>query len=247
MPRRLDERVSRWHADACRSLDDPCEPSRCQSEILCRLWISLFECVHNRRRAGQAPTIKRVGPSWIGTSKLNAKAANGVAVSNDYLRDITVLIADDQDFIRSLVREMLRVLGCWKIHDARDGETAWDLVKVKPIDMVITDWYMAPIDGLELTRLIRNDDASPNPYVPVIMISGFAEQPRIVEARDSGINEFVVKPLAPRALYNRIQNVIENPRQFVRTASFFGPDRRRKAEVVEDDRRGGPPPAQAAQ
>ncbi len=165
-------------------------------------------------------------------------------MSNGYLRDVTVLVADDQDFIRSLVREMLRVLGGTKIYDARDGEDAWELIKVKPIDLVIADWYMAPMDGLELTRLIRNDNASPNPYVPVIMMSGFAERTRIVEARDCGISEFVVKPLAPKALFGRIQNVIENPRQFVRTASFFGPDRRRKDHVVEDDRRGKPVPVE---
>lgn len=159
-------------------------------------------------------------------------------MSNNYLRDVAVLIVDDQDFIRSLVREMLRVLGCSKIYDAPDGEKAWEIVKTKSIDLVIADWYMQPMAGLELTRLIRNDKASPNPYVPVLMISGYSEWSRIIEARDAGINEFVVKPLSAKALFGRIQYVIEHPRQFVRTQTFFGPDRRRKAQDVKDDRRG---------
>ncbi|MEK9723621.1 MAG: response regulator [Rhodospirillaceae bacterium] len=162
-------------------------------------------------------------------------------MANNYLRDVTVLVADNQEFVCSLVRVMLRPLGCTKVRDASSGEQAWEIFLSSPVDLIIADWYMKPMDGLELTRHIRNDKQSPNPYVPVIMISGFAEMARIVEARDAGINEFVVKPLAAKALFSRIQAVIEHPRQFVRTASFFGPDRRRKEQEVEDDRRGKKP------
>jgi len=159
-------------------------------------------------------------------------------MANEYLKDVTVLVVDDQEFVRSLVRQMLRVLGCTKVIDAENGEAAWEIIKVKAVDLVITDWYMSPGDGIQLTRLIRNDKLSPNPYLPIIMMSGFAERARIYGARDSGINEFIVKPLSARALFGRIQNVIEHPRQFVRTKIFFGPDRRRKNEAVKEDRRG---------
>lgn len=140
-----------------------------------------------------------------------------------------------------LVREMLRAIGGTRIFDATDGEDAWESLQTRPVDLIITDWYMKPVDGLALTRRIRTDPKCNNPYVPVIMISGYAEAPRIVQARDSGINEFVVKPLAPKALFSRIQNVIEHPRQFVRTHEFFGPDRRRRDIAVDDNRRGKPP------
>ena len=164
-------------------------------------------------------------------------------MDNDYLADVSVLVVDDQEFILSKVREMLRVLGAHKIHDARDGEQAWEFLKHTQIDLMITDWYMKPVDGLALTHRVRNDQASPNPYLPIIMISGYSERQRIFKARDSGINEFVVKPLSAKALFGRIVNVIEHPRQFVRTESFFGPDRRRRKQEVDDDRRGkGAPP-----
>jgi len=159
-------------------------------------------------------------------------------MANNYLRDVTVLIVDDQEFIHSLVRQMLRVLGCTKMIHADNGDDAWQIVMNKPVDLVITDWYMEPVDGIELTDRIRNNKLCPNPYLPVIMMSGFAERARIYGARDSGINEFVVKPLSARALFGRIQNVIEHPRQFVRTQSFFGPDRRRRDKPIQDDRRG---------
>jgi two-component system, chemotaxis family, chemotaxis protein CheY len=162
-------------------------------------------------------------------------------MDNDYLKDVSILIVDDQEFILNLVRAMLRVLGAEMIHDAKDGEQAWDCLKANSIDMLITDWYMKPVDGLELVHKIRNDKESPNPYLPIIMISGYSERARIFQARDSGINEFVVKPLSAKALFSRIMNVIEHPRQFVRTEMFFGPDRRRKKQDVDDDRRGKTP------
>ncbi len=159
-------------------------------------------------------------------------------MGNDYLRDVSILVVDDQDFILNLVREMLRVLGAETIYDARDGEEAWEMLQTNPIDMMITDWYMKPVDGLALVHRVRNDQKSPNPYLPIIMISGYSERLRIIKARDSGINEFVVKPLSAKALFGRIVNVIEHPRQFVRTKTFFGPDRRRKSQEVSEDRRG---------
>lgn len=166
-------------------------------------------------------------------------------MANTYLENVIVLIVDDQEFIRNLVREMSRVLGCAQIYDVSNGEDAWEFVKKRPVDLAIVDWYMKPTDGIELTRRIRHEKDCPNPYLPIIMMSGFAEQARIFGARDSGINEFIVKPLSAKALFSRIQNVIEHPRQFVRTATFFGPDRRRKAQDVKDDRRGKAPPEEA--
>lgn len=159
-------------------------------------------------------------------------------MDNDYLKGVSILIVDDQEFILNLVRAMLRVLGAEMVYDARDGEEAWESLAAQPIDMMITDWYMKPVDGLALVHRIRNDKQSPNPYLPIIMMSGYSERARIFRARDSGINEFVVKPLSAKALFGRIVNVIEHPRQFVRTDSFFGPDRRRRNHDVEDDRRG---------
>jgi two-component system chemotaxis response regulator CheY len=96
---------------------------------------------------------------------------------------------------------------------------------------VIADWMMRPMDGIAFTRLIRNDPSSPNPYVPVILMTGFSERRRVVQARDSGVTEFLVKPFNAKDLYKRIAQVIERPRQFVKSEDFFGPDRRRKSTI----------------
>ena len=87
---------------------------------------------------------------------------------------------------------------------------------------------MEPLDGLDFVRLVRTAKDSPNPYVPIIMLSGYTEYRRVTEARDAGINEFLAKPISARALYLRFASIIDNPRPFIRTKSYFGPDRRRQ-------------------
>jgi DNA-binding response OmpR family regulator len=75
--------------------------------------------------------------------------------------------------------------------------------------------------------------------MPVIMLTGFPERARIVAARDSGINEYILKPVSPKMLYSRIRAVIEQPRRYVKTRIYFGPDRRRGAQEFQgDDKRG---------
>lgn len=75
--------------------------------------------------------------------------------------------------------------------------------------------------------MLRGANDSANPYLPVIMITGHSERSRVIEARDAGVNEFVVKPLTARALLSRLDSVIMRPRPFIRCRTYFGPDRRR--------------------
>jgi len=156
---------------------------------------------------------------------------------NTYLRSVRVLIADDQDFIRSLLRHILGVLGCTNITDAESGEKAWDIICGSPPDLLIVDWEMQPMGGLDLVKKIRFDPNSPDRFMPIIMITAHSERPRIIEARDAGVNEFVMKPVSAKTLFSRLNAVIEHPRRFIRTAEYFGPDRRRKRIFVDQERR----------
>jgi two-component system, chemotaxis family, chemotaxis protein CheY len=94
-------------------------------------------------------------------------------------------------------------------------------------DIVITDWAMPIFDGIELTQMIRQPGANPNPYVPIIMLTGHSEKKRVLAARDAGITEFLAKPISAKGLYKRIVNVVANSRPFIKTRTYFGPDRRR--------------------
>jgi DNA-binding response OmpR family regulator len=84
------------------------------------------------------------------------------------------------------------------------------------------------MDGLTFTKKVRTDPNSPNPYVPIIMLTGHTETARVMEARDAGINMFLAKPISVKALSERLALMIDNPARFVRTPTYFGPDRRRK-------------------
>ena len=144
------------------------------------------------------------------------------------LDDIRILVVDDMRPMLSLTQSILHIFGFKNVFTAENGEEGYEMVITKDPDIIITDWLMDPIDGLEFTRMVRNSDRVPNPYVPVIMMTGFSSKIRVEEARDTGITEFLVKPFTSEDLYTRISHIIEKPRQFVATDKFFGPDRRRK-------------------
>lgn len=114
---------------------------------------------------------------------------------------------------------------------------------------------MDVIEGPELVKMIRCGENSANPYIPVIMMSAFTERYRVIAARDAGVNEFLAKPVSPKSLYQRIVSIIEKPRPFIKTPTYFGPCRRRKSmgppQGCAERRRSSPTPVagndQAAQ
>jgi two-component system, chemotaxis family, chemotaxis protein CheY len=86
---------------------------------------------------------------------------------------------------------------------------------------------MPIFDGVELTKIIRQPGANPNPYVPIIMITVHSDRKGIFLARDAGVTEILTKPISANGLYQRIVSVVTNPRPFIKTKNYFGPDRRR--------------------
>ena len=140
---------------------------------------------------------------------------------------LSILVVDDNKPMRELIASMFAIFGCDNIVEAANGEEAFDLFCKHKYDIIVTDWRMGPIDGLELLELVRTDPASPNPFVPVLMVTGYSELKRVLAARDTGTTEFLAKPFSAYTLYKRVVEIIEKPRQFVRADTFFGPDRRR--------------------
>jgi len=145
---------------------------------------------------------------------------------------LRVLIVDDSAPVRRLVRTILRAFGCRDICDVPDGYQAIDMLRRFEFDVVLVDWLMDPIDGIEVTKTIRMGEDIRNPYIPVIMLTGHTTRSSLATAREAGITEYLVKPVTPEGLMARLQAVIEKPRPFVRTATFFGPDRRRSHSGV---------------
>lgn len=152
------------------------------------------------------------------------------------LEGLRILIIDDNAHIRQLLRTILFAVGIRAIDVAEDGVTGFDSFCRLDYDLVFTDYEMEPISGLDLVDMIRTSRKSPNPYVPVIMISSYSDGERVQAARDRGVTEFLAKPFTVDVLMSRLESVIEEPRPFVRTDTYFGPDRRRK----QDPRYTGP-------
>ena len=142
------------------------------------------------------------------------------------LERLNFLVVDDNRHMRSLVRSVLHALGARHIEEATDGADAYARLGTYATDVIICNWQMSPMDGLEFVRLLRTDTDSPNPFVPVIMLTAHTEAKRVMEARDAGVTEVLAKPISARQLYSRIRAVIERPRPFVRAKSYVGPDRR---------------------
>ena len=157
-------------------------------------------------------------------------------MSGSGFESLKALVVDDNAHMRSLLRALLNSIGIKEVQEAAHGGAALDVLRIKKSDLVLTDMQMQPMDGLEFTRLVRLSDMSPNPFVPIIMISGHTERHRIEVARDAGVTEFLAKPITAAHLFSRIAEIVERPRAFVRTEGYFGPDRRRR----QDDNFAGP-------
>ena len=146
--------------------------------------------------------------------------------------NLKALIVEDNAHMRALLRALLNSVGIKDIAEASHGGNALQMLRERKSDLVLSDLAMKPMDGLEFTRQVRNSEASPNPFVPIIMITGHTEKHRVEAARDAGVTEFLAKPITAANLFARIAEIVERPRAFVRCEGYFGADRRRRA--VED-------------
>ena len=155
------------------------------------------------------------------------------------LKNISFVIVDNHPQIISLLRTILHSFGAREMYDASDGVEGLQLIQTYEPDIVITDWAMKPMSGIQMVKTMRKHENQLIRFMPVIMLTGYSERGRIVAARDSGINEYLLKPVSPKSLYSRIRAVIEQPRRFVKAGEYFGPDRRRGEHDFDGpDKRG---------
>jgi two-component system, chemotaxis family, chemotaxis protein CheY len=160
-----------------------------------------------------------------------------VAIDFNKLR---FLICDDNPHMRRILRTLLHSFGARDVYESEDGATCLEMFVHYVPDIMIIDWVVPIFDGHELTQMIRQPDGPGNSYTPIIMLTAQSDKRHVVMARDAGVTEFLAKPISAKALYQRIVNVVANPRPFIRTKSFFGPDRRRNttAAYIGPERRG---------
>jgi two-component system chemotaxis response regulator CheY len=151
------------------------------------------------------------------------------------IQQLTMLVVDDNPFMRNLVRNLLLNIGVKKIYEAGDGIAALDMIRSVSPDVVILDLEMPLLNGAELMRIVRSPGAFPMPDIPIIVLTAHGERWRILEATKLGVNELLCKPVSAKALYDRLLSILLKPRQNVRLGDYYGPLPRRPVSQIGTD------------
>jgi CheY-like chemotaxis protein len=139
------------------------------------------------------------------------------------LESISVLVVDDHHHTRKVLRAMLTGLNISTIHEAADGEIGLHaIMNIRP-DVVLLDWDMPVVNGLQFIRTVRQPGRFPYPDVPIILLTGHAERWRVVEAARYGVHEYLLKPVSTQALLDRITTVLQKPRQMMELERNYVP------------------------
>ena len=146
------------------------------------------------------------------------------------LRDLLILVADPSPYVCMLVHGMLRGFGANKVLEVRDTDAALQTLDNHKIDVMLCDAAIPPQGGFSLTRSVRRNPNNENRTMPILLMTSDTREAAIKTGRDAGANMVVAKPLSPANLYDRLTWVALNPRQFIDTETYFGPDRRFKIE-----------------
>lgn len=115
-----------------------------------------------------------------------------------------VLVVDDSGTMRKIILRSLNALGVTDVMEAGDGSDGLELFKQHQFDIVLTDWNMPRMTGLELLKAIRATEST----VPVILITTEAEKGRVLEAVQAGVSDYLVKPFETEGLRKKLQKFV---------------------------------------
>lgn len=147
------------------------------------------------------------------------------------LNALRILIVDDNRNAAEIVRSVLSGVGAQNIQYESTAHGAFAMVQREMFDLIVLDQNLGKGDeGVQLVRRIRNDPASPSPFVSILMLTGYTERRPVTAARDAGVTDFLSKPFTVTELLKRIETLIFKPRSFARSGDYFGPDRRRRGQ-----------------
>lgn len=122
-------------------------------------------------------------------------------------KQIKILIVDDFSTMRRIIKNLLRDLGFSNTFEADDGTTALPMLKNGDYDFVVTDWNMPGMQGIDLLKEIRKDQALC--HIPVLMVTAEAKREQIIEAAQSGVNGYIIKPFTAATLKEKLEKIFE--------------------------------------
>jgi CheY-like chemotaxis protein len=147
------------------------------------------------------------------------------------LKKMKVLIVDPNAFMRGVVADSLRRLMVTHITAAASAVEAFTVGRMFKPDLIIVDWDAGRMSGLEFTREIRRNTTGIARETPIILLAGVIDHDQLMSARQSGINEFLLKPVSAQGVLSRIEEVVLRPRKFIDSRNYVGPCRRRKDDA----------------
>ena len=121
-------------------------------------------------------------------------------------KDMTVLVVDDFSTMRRIVRNILRDLEFKTILEAENGVAAWDLLKTQQVDLIVSDWNMPQMTGLELLKAVRGDEKTKD--IPFLMVTAESQKENIVEAVKAKVSNYIVKPFTAATLSEKLAKII---------------------------------------
>lgn len=144
------------------------------------------------------------------------------------IQDLNILVVDDNAYMRRLTRTMLTNLGAKSVLEAPDGLAALEAIRTSDPDVMLLDWDMPVLNGIEVLRIVRSPGVFPRPNLPVVMLTTRAQR-QVNEALRAGANEFLLKPTSPKALCDRLTSIVFKPRPMVQLGNYYVPEPRRTA------------------
>jgi two-component system, chemotaxis family, chemotaxis protein CheY len=167
----------------------------------------------------------RVSLRWV---LMRSLASSNVEIGRATvsLKNLMILVVDKNLYMSAITIDMLRRMGANKLIVVRNVDDAILAMAKNKIDILLCDTRIPPTGGLALTRSIRSDPNNAHRKVPILIMSGDPNEPQIRQARDAGANFVIKRPMSAACLYDRLTWIVFNPRPFVETPTYFGPDRR---------------------
>mgnify|MGYP002631949674 CR=1 FL=1 len=157
-----------------------------------------------------------------------------------------MLVLEDNLLSQRLVKSILHSFRIRELHMVEDGVSGSKVLEHTKIDLILCDFDMNLMNGTDFIKSVRDSENQTIQVIPIIMLTGYTEHHRVVNALNSGVNEFLTKPVVPLSLYKRIISIIDHPRTFIRSVNYNGPDRRRRKSAYSgEERRGVAPPVEA--
>lgn len=117
------------------------------------------------------------------------------------------LIVEDSIAMRRVIRNsIMRFYENCSFEEAHNGLEAIDIIKLEDVQFLITDWMMPELDGIELTKMVRENESAKN--IPILMVTTKGNKSDIIEAIRAGVNDYLVKPVSPTVLENKIKSLV---------------------------------------